>query len=278
MRTTRGLIVMIFALSTVPVVAQTSLLPTVERIRSEYPTPMSAEQKAQMLNRVAFEHRAEGWGLLKKSGGSRCPAPQGFDIACDILVYAPTAWHFDVLIDQDGAATPAWIDKGPCDPAVSGCSMALFLAPTGTAVAPAGFGDVPVPGDYDGDGQIDAAVFRTTTGEWLIAGSSAGGQRVVWGVPGDVPMPADYDGDRKTDIAIFRPSTAEWFVLRSSSQTLSRTVFGSGSSSGLRDTPMAGDYDRDGRADLGIYRAATGEWFILRSSDGGTTHLQWGAP
>ena len=57
MTTTRGLIIMIFALCTVPAFAQTSLLPTIQRIRSEYPTPMSAQQKAQMLNRVAFEHR-----------------------------------------------------------------------------------------------------------------------------------------------------------------------------------------------------------------------------
>jgi FG-GAP-like repeat len=270
---TRTLIVTIFALITTQASAQTSLLPTVERIRSEYPTPMSAAQKGEMLNRVAFEHRAQGWGLLAKSGGSRCPSPQGVDISCDILVHAPSAWIFDVLVDQDFAATPAWIDKGPCD---SGCP--LFVAPIGTAVAPTSSGDVPAPGDYDGDGQIDVAVFRTSTGEWLIAQSTAGVQRVLWGAPGDVPMPADYDGDRKTDIAIFRPATAEWFVLNSSTGMPTRTVFGFPSGAGSRDMPMAGDYDRDGRADLGIYRATTGDWFVLRTSDGGTTHIQWGAP
>lgn len=113
-----------------PVLAQTSLLPTLERIRLEYPTPMSPEQHGEYLNRVAWEHRNEGWGLLRKDGGNRCPAPQGVYVACDILVYAPNPWHFDVLIDSGVSDIPAWIDKGPCvlSP-TSGCEMGHFVLP-----------------------------------------------------------------------------------------------------------------------------------------------------
>jgi FG-GAP-like repeat len=265
-------------LAAVPAVAQTSLLPTVQRVRQDYPAIMTAAQKGELLNRVAWEHRAEGWGLLQKTSGTRCPAPQGTDVACDILVYAPTAWHFDVLADSDTAATPIWLDKGPCDPAVSGCSMDRFLAPVAPPNAPGGLGDIPVPGDYDGDGQIDIAVFRSTTGEWFIARSASPPLQVGWGTNGDVPVPADYDGDHRTDLAVFRPSSGEWFILNSSNGTLTQYTFGAPESTNLRDLPMAGDYDRDGRADLGIYRRATGEWFIRRSSDGSVVHTQWGAP
>ena len=122
-----GSICVLMLLWTVPAIAQPNHLSTVQRIRATYPAVMSEAQKAELLNRVAWEHRSEGWGLLKKTGGSRCPAPQGVDVACDILVYAPTAWHFDVLVDGQ---IPAWQDDGPCDPAVSGCDNVTTPAAT----------------------------------------------------------------------------------------------------------------------------------------------------
>jgi hypothetical protein len=113
-----------------PLGGQTSLLPTLERIRPEYPTPMSPAQHGEYLNRVAWEHRAEGWGLLRKTAGNRCPAPHGVEVACDILIHAPSIRHFDVLIDAGGASTPGWLDAGPCvlGPS-SGCEMSRYLAP-----------------------------------------------------------------------------------------------------------------------------------------------------
>lgn len=131
------LVLLVCVVGTMSVESQTSLLPTLERIRLEYPTPMSPAQHGEYLNRVAWEHRADGWGLLQKSAGNRCPAPQGVDVACDILIHAPTVRHFDVLVDAGGASTPSWQDKGPCvlGP-TSGCEMSRFLAPVGPPQKP----------------------------------------------------------------------------------------------------------------------------------------------
>ena len=105
-------------------------------------------------------------------------------------------------------------------------------------------GDLPVPGDYDGDGRADLAVYRTSSAEWFIHRSSDRGlTQVTWGSAnnGDRPVPGDYDADGKTDIAVYRPTTGEWFILRSSDGGLTRHEWGGPPA--LGDVPVPARYD-----------------------------------
>jgi hypothetical protein len=90
-----------------------------------------------------------------------------------------------------------------------------------------GVDEAPVPGDFDGDGRADLALFKASSAEWRIRYSSDG--RVAsgaFGEPGDVPVPLDYDGDGLTDLVTYGPASGRWHVAPSRVGAPFSVVFG----------------------------------------------------
>jgi uncharacterized delta-60 repeat protein len=99
------------------------------------------------------------------------------------------------------------------------------------------------PGDFDGDGKTDIAVFRPSERIWYIHRSTSDYQYAYWGLSTDKPVVADYDNDGKADVTVVRDTG--WYILRSSDSVFEFRTFGQSG-----DLPTTGDINGDGKADM----------------------------
>lgn len=139
-------------------------------------------------------------------------------------------------------------------------------------------GDVPVAGDWDGDGRWSPGVVRPEAGalHWLSTDrlSAPGLDRdVVWGrSTTDTPVAGDWDGDGASTPGVTRRQggTLTWLL------TGARTgvaAFAWGSPS---DVGVAGDWDGDGAVSPGLVRRVDGtlRWLLTDATTSPTTTRQ----
>lgn len=165
-----------------------------------------------------------------------------------------------------------------------------FNLPTGGGahtITPWGIAtDFFTPGNFDGDGKTDIAVWRSGApgaASFYILQSSTSTLRVEqFGQSGDDPsVIGDYDGDGKDDIAVYRTDP----ILAGPSKWYWRTTLG-GPVFGRQwgqpgDAPAPGDYDGDGKNDFAVRRNQGGGqtgFHIFNTSLGNYTLTLFGAP
>ncbi len=139
-------------------------------------------------------------------------------------------------------------------------------------------GDLPIKGDYNGDGYADLILYHEAENDldnsvWKIKllGPDTGGTREKtksFGKKGDLPIIADFDCDGKDDLAVFRPSEAAWyFIFKDESQKKINWTLGYEDRAGKDVSSFVGDFDGDGCADLGLFEpnAKLHQWHVIFS-------------
>ncbi len=158
-----------------------------------------------------------------------------------------------------------WYLDGTGEGVWNGCATDTCGGPFGIA------GDIPIAGDWNGDGHDQIGTYDPRTG-WFaldINGNrqwDSGDVSFSFGNPAksDIPIVGDWNGDGHDQIGVFRPSLG-WILDLNGDRSWSGCgvdacyvhTFGI-----RRDIPIVGDWNGDGRDQIGTYDPQTG-WFAL---------------
>jgi hypothetical protein len=119
-------------------------------------------------------------------------------------------------------------------------------------------GDVPLVGDWDGDGDQELGVVRGNV--FHLRGGVTPGSPVVhrfrFGRRGDRFVAGDWDADRTVTPGLFRGGV--WHLRDANGPGADRTPFRFGRAG---DLPFAGDWDGDGTVTPGLLRSGR-QWYL----------------
>lgn len=122
-------------------------------------------------------------------------------------------------------------------------------------------GDVPVTGDWDGDGIETIGIFRN--GTFFLRNSNTNGLGeigITFGASGDQVVAGDWNGDGVETIGIFRNGT---FYLRNTNASGPVDIAFTLGIPG--DIAVAGDWNGDGITTLGVFRPSSSTFFLKNS-------------
>lgn len=225
------------------------------------------------------------WFVRNTSGQSPCNytstyTTSTFDLATTTPVAVPGDYNNDLRTDLAVYESFPNLPNSPAKFSVAYIpSTPLPLTPPLNALSNFGFTtDVPLMGDFNGDGFADYTVVRSVSNQlyWYVQDSVThalilNGQ--TWGTKRDYLIPMDYDGDHKTDLVVWRLLTGDWWISTSTSNYTNVINVQWGAAG---DIPLLGDFTGDARDDVAVFRPSTGVWYIRETGPGTATAISWG--
>jgi hypothetical protein len=146
--------------------------------------------------------------------------------------------------------------------------------------------DVPVVGDWDGDGKDGIGVVRqaaTGAPRWLLRNPTTGGAAqhdFGYGTPADYSfVVGDWDGNGTDTPGLVRrsyPARPTWLLRNANSSGGAQLQFPYGSAN-EPEIAVAGDWDGDGKDGIGVLRYSAGRyvWLLRDTPDAGNARHQF---
>jgi len=126
--------------------------------------------------------------------------------------------------------------------------------------------DLPIVGDWDGDGVETVGVFRPSAGRFYLRNWNHNTAPIAYnfafGLPGDVPVVGDWNADGKDEVGVWRPSARKFYLrdsLSSGPATYTITFGVTG------DLPVAGDWNGDGKDSPGVWRPSNRVFYLTNT-------------
>jgi hypothetical protein len=142
---------------------------------------------------------------------------------------------------------------------------------TGSADITVAFGgdvaDLPVVGDWNGDGVDTIGVYRNSTGFFFLSDSNtapAVNYTVLFGNPGDTPFAGKWDNTMTgSGLGVYRNSNGILYQKKQLTTGFDDffAIFGNPG-----DVGLAGDWNTDGFDSIGVYRSSNTTWYMTNNS------------
>jgi hypothetical protein len=137
--------------------------------------------------------------------------------------------------------------------------------------------DVPVAGDWNGDGRDEIGVWRERlflldsngNGQW--DGATGGDTAAAFGLATDIPVTGDWNADGSDEIGVWRPNARQFLLDSNGNYIWDGTAGGDTLSApfGLStDLPVTGDWTGDGRDDIGVWRPSQRRFYLDTNGNG----------